>query len=142
MADSANLIRRWFEEVWNQGSEKTIDTMCAKDAIGYGQAQRGVDIHGPEHFKQFWRGFRAAFSDIHVDIRETIEEEDRVAARWTMSMTHSGPFLGIAATNKTVSVNGISIQRFENGKIIEAWDNWDQLELLVQLGAVPAPKFM
>jgi hypothetical protein len=39
-------------------------------------------------------------------------------------------------------VNGISIQRFENGLIIEAWDNWDQLALLVQLGAVAEPKFL
>jgi len=57
-------------------------------------------------------------------------------------MTHTAPFLGIAATNKRVSVNGISIQRFANGQIIEAWDNWDQLDLLVQLGGVPAPKFL
>ena len=116
--------------------------MCNPNAIGYGQAQRGAEIRGPEHFKQFWRSFRSAFSNIHVDIHETIEQEDRVAARWTMTMDHTGAFLGIAATNKRVSVNGISIQRFDNGKIIEAWDNWDQLDLLVQLGAVPAPKFL
>jgi steroid delta-isomerase-like uncharacterized protein len=142
MAENANLIRRWFEEVWNQGNEQTIDAMCAKDAIGYGQAQRGADIRGPEHFKQFWRGFRDAFSNIHVDIHETIEQDDRVAARWTLTMSHTGAFLGIAAANKRVSVNGISIQRFANGLIIEAWDNWDQLDLLVQLGAVAQPKFL
>jgi len=142
MAGNATLIRKWFEEVWNQGSEKTIDAMCSKDAIGYGQAQHGAEIRGPGHFKQFWRSFRSAFSNIRVDIHETIEQEDRVAARWTITMDHTGAFLGIALTNKHVSVNGISIQRFENGLIIEAWDNWDQLALLVQLGAVAEPKFL
>jgi steroid delta-isomerase-like uncharacterized protein len=141
-AENAKLIRKWFEEVWNQGSEKTIDAMCDKNAIGYGQAQRGTAIRGPEHFKQFWRSLRSAFSNIHVDIHETIEQGDRVAARWTITMNHTGAFLGIASTNKRVSVNGISIQRFDNGQIIEAWDNWDQLALLVQLGAVPEPKFL
>jgi steroid delta-isomerase-like uncharacterized protein len=142
MGQSAVLIRKWFEEVWNQGREATIDAMCSKDAIGYGQAEHGTAIRGPEHFKQFWKAFLAAFSDIHVEIHETIEQGDRVAARWTLTMMHRMAFLGIAPTNKRVTVNGISIQRYADGKIVEAWDNWDQLNLLVQLGTVPAPKFL
>lgn len=142
MGESGALIHKWFEEVWNQGREATIDTMCAPNAIGYGQAQHGASINGPEHFKQFWRMFRAAFSNIHVDIYDTIEQGDRAVIRWTMAMVHSGPFLGIAPTSKRVSVDGISIQRFAEGKIVEAWDKWDQLSLLVQLGAVPEPKLI
>jgi steroid delta-isomerase-like uncharacterized protein len=142
MAENGALIHKWFEEVWNQGREETINEMCAPNAIGYGQAQHGATINGPEHFKQFWRTFRAAFSNIHVDIYDTIEQDDRAVIRWTMVTVHSGPFLGIAPTGKQVSVDGISIQRFSGGKIIEAWDKWDQLSLLVQLGAVPEPKLI
>jgi predicted ester cyclase len=141
MAQNSTLIRKWFEEVWNQGKESTIDQMCHPEAIGSGQAQHGAEIHGPEEFKQLCPGIRAAFSEIHVDIHDTIEQDDRVVARWTMAMLHTGAFLDIAPTNKRVSVNGISIQRFENGKIVAGWDCWDQLALLVQLGAVPNPGF-
>jgi steroid delta-isomerase-like uncharacterized protein len=142
MADNVALIRRWFEQVWNQGDESTIDALCGKEAIGYGQAEHGADIHGPEQFKQLWRGFRSAFSEIHVEIHDTIEQGDRVVARWTVTMRHTGPFMGVPATGKVVTVNGTSIQRFAGGKIIAGWDNWDQLGLLVQLGAVPPAKFM
>jgi steroid delta-isomerase-like uncharacterized protein len=142
MPENAALIRKWFDEVWNQGREATIDAMCSKDAIGHGQAQHGADIHGPEHFKQFWRSFRAAFSNIRIDVHDTIGQDDRVVARWTMAMTHTGSFLGMAPSNKRVSVNGITILRFVDGKIIEAWDKWDQLSLLVQLGAVAEPKLL
>jgi steroid delta-isomerase-like uncharacterized protein len=140
MAENARLIRKWFEEVWNQGREETVDAMCAKDVIGHGQAQHGADIRGPEHFKQFMRGFRSAFSDIHIEIHDTIEQGDKVVARWTTTMTHTGTFLDTPPTGKHVSVNGISIQRFAGGKIIEGWDNWDQLGLFVQLGATPPSK--
>jgi len=142
MAGNAALIRKWFEEVWNKGREETIDAMCSKDAIGHGQAQHGADIRGPEHFKVFWRSLRSAFSNIHVDIHDTIEQDYTVVARWTIALTHTAPFLGIAPANKRVSVNGISIQRFVDGQIVEAWDSWDQLSLLVQLGGVPEPKFL
>src|SRR5258708_8419644 len=142
MAGSSALIRKWFEEVWNQGREETIDAMCSKKAIGQGQAQHGADIHGPEEFKVLWRRIGSAFSNIHVEIHETIEQGDKGVARWTIAMTHTAPFLGIAPAKKRVSVNGISIQRFVDGQIVEAWDSWDQLSLLVQLGGVPEPKFL
>jgi len=142
MAGNSALIRKWFEEVWNQGREETIDAMCSKKAIGQGQAQHGADIHGPEEFKVLWRRIRSAFSNIHVEIHETIEQGDKGVARWTIAMTHTAPFLGIAPAKKRVSVNGISIQRFVDGQIVEAWDSWDQLSLLVQLGGVPEPKFL
>jgi hypothetical protein len=50
MATNSELIRRWFEEVWNQGREATIDDLCAKEAVGHGQTPDGSDIVGPEHF--------------------------------------------------------------------------------------------
>jgi steroid delta-isomerase-like uncharacterized protein len=142
MSDNTAFIRRWFEEVWNQGREETIDALCAKDATGYGQAEHGSDIHGREHFKNFWRGFRAAFSEMHVEIHDSIEQGDKAVVRWTMTMKHTGSFAGLSPTQKVVSVNGISIQRYAGGKISAGWDNWDQLGLLVQLGAVPQARFM
>jgi steroid delta-isomerase-like uncharacterized protein len=142
MAKNADLIRRWFEEVWNQGRGETIHEMCAKDAIGYGQAQHGSDIHGPQQFEQFWRSFRGAFSGIKLEVKDTIEEGDMVVARWTMNMAHTGSFLGIQPTNRQVTLSGMSMQRYKSGQIIAAWDNWDQLGLMVQLGAVPEAKFL
>ena len=51
-------------------------------------------------------------------------------------------FSGIPSSGKRVSVNGMSVQRIGAGKIVEGWDNWDQLGLLVQLGAVLPAKFL
>jgi|ERR1700680_272672 len=139
--DNAQFIRRWFEEVWNKGRMEAIEEMCLPNAIGHGQAQHKVDV-GLQEFKQFARSLRSAFPDIRVTIHETLAQGDKVIARWSAVMVHSGTFLGVAPTGRTVEVTGMSLQRIANGKIAEAWDNWDQLGLLVQIGGVPAAEFV
>ncbi len=140
MARNSELITRWFDEVWNQGREATIDELCAKEAVGHGQTTDGSDIVGPEHFRQFWHAFRSAFTSIHVEIHRTLEEGDLAMAQWTLSAKHMGSFLGIAPTGKLITATGMSLQRFAGGKIIEAWDNWDQLAVMAQLGVVSLDK--
>jgi len=139
--DNSAIIRRWFEEVWNKGRLSAIDEMAAANVIGHGQAQHGVDI-GLKEFRPFVQRLRGAFPDIRIAIHATIEQGDNVVARWTASMTHTGEFLGIAATGRKVVVTGTTIVRILDGKIVEGWDNWDQLGLLVQIGALPAAEFV
>ena len=139
--ENSALIRRWFEEVWNKGRMEAIDEMASPDVIGHGQAQHETDI-GMAEFKPFVVALRSAFPDMKVVIDQTIEQGDKVVARWTSTMTHKGQFLGFAASGKKATVTGTSIQRIVNGKIVEGWDNWDQLGLLVQIGAVPAAHFV
>ena len=93
--ENSALIRRWFEEVWNKGRMEAIDEMASPDVIGHGQAQHNTDI-GLEQFQTFCgRICAAAFPDMKVVIDQTVEQGDRVAARWTATMTHKGDFLGI-----------------------------------------------
>jgi steroid delta-isomerase-like uncharacterized protein len=139
--ENSQLIRRWFDQVWNQGRADVIDQMSHPQTKGYGQAEHGKQIDMDE-FKKLWSGLRSAFPDIHITIHDTIEQGEKVAARWTAAMTHIGEFLGFAPTGRSATITGISLQRWENGKIMEGWDNWDQLGLLVQLGAVPLKKFV
>ena len=103
----------------------------------------GLTLTVRSNLRRFWRGFRDAFSNLHVDIHDTIEQDndDKVVARRTMAMTHTGAFLGIAPAKQRVPVNGISVQRFVNRQTSAGRDHWDQL-VLVQLGAVPEPKFL
>ena len=139
--ENSALIRRWFEEVWNKGRMEAIDEMASPDVIGHGQAQHDTDV-GLHEFRNFAVGLRAAFPDMKVVIDQTLEQGDRVVARWTSTMTHTGEFLGFPASGKKATVTGTSIQRVVDGKIVEGWDNWDQLGLLVQIGAVPAAHFV
>ena len=139
--ENSALIRRWFEEVWNKGRMEAIDEMASPDVIGHGQAQHDTDI-GLHEFRNFAVSLRAAFPDMKVVIDQTLEQGDKVVARWTSTMTHKGDFLGFAPTGGKVTITGTTIQRIVDGKVVEGWDNWDQLGLLVQIGAVNPAHFV
>jgi len=132
------LVRRWFEEVWNQGREETIDELFATDGIGYGLGDTDAPLHGPAGFKPFVANLRGALPDIHMTIDDIMAEGDRVTVRITVEGTHKGGQLGVAPSGKRVRIAGIVIVRIANGQIAEGWNSWDQLGLLRQIGALPA----
>ncbi len=132
------LMRRWFKEVWNEGHAQSIYELLDENMVGVGQEQLGVEIHGPDDFVVLFNRIRGAFPDIKIVIADIFGQDDSVAARWSAVMTHTGDHLGIPATKKPVRVTGITITRIANGKIINAWDNWDQLALMQQLATPSA----
>jgi steroid delta-isomerase-like uncharacterized protein len=83
--------------------------------------------------------YRAAFPDLQFTVEDIIDQDDRVVIRWSSRGTHQGELMGLAPTGKIVTVTGISIDRFADGKVAESWTNWDVLGLMRQLGAAPPP---
>ena len=63
-------------------------------------------------------------------VNNQIAEGDKVVMRFTSKGTREGEFIGIAPTGKQVSWTGITIDRIEDGKIVESWADWDLLGLL------------
>ena len=127
------LVRRWFEEVWNKGRVAAIDEMLAADAPIHGL---GVDFYGPAGFKPFHAAYRNAFPDVTIQVDDIVAEGSIVAARWSGTGTHHGEGLGFAATGRQVQFSGMSFIRVENGTLVEAWNNFDQLGMRQQLGVV------
>jgi steroid delta-isomerase-like uncharacterized protein len=127
------LMRRWFKEVWNEGRVQTIYDLMDENGIATGQDRPGVVLHGPADFVPLFNRLRGAFPDIKITLEDTFGADDKVVVRWSAVMTHTGDHLGIPATNKNVSITGITIARIAKGKIVEGWDNWDQLALMQQL---------
>ena len=119
----------------------------SSNAAHSGQASPGKSIpsaapgapQGIEGEKMLTSQFGAAFSNAHFDIESLVGEGDQVAMRYTYHGMHTGTFNGLPATGKAFSAGGINIVRFENGKIVENWVQFDVMGLLQQLGVIPAP---
>lgn len=130
------LVRRWFEEVWNRGRAEAIDEMFAEDAVAHGLAGDAAPLRGPAAFRPFHRSFRDAFPDIEVVVEDVIAEGDKLAARCSVRGRHQGDTLGFLATQRPVEFTGITFLRVRDGKIVEAWNNFDFMAMFQQLGAV------
>ena len=135
--ENKTLIRRWFEEVWNQGREEAIDEMFAQHGVAHGLAdESGNELRGPTDFKPFFHKFRSAFPDMQIVVEDTVAENDKVAARCTVRGKHQSDSLGFAATGRSTEFTGITIVRIERGQIVEAWNNFDFMTMSRQLGAL------
>ena len=131
------LIQRWFEEVWNKGRADAIDEMLAGDALLHGLSDdMSAPLIGPVGFKPFHATFRGAFPNIEVIVEDLVAEGDKVVARCSVRGKHTGDHLGVTASNAPVEFTGIGIARVEDGKIVEAWNNFDFLKMNRQIGVV------
>ena len=131
--DNIALVRRWFEEAWNQRSEKVIDELMTPESICY--ADDGP-MKGPAEFRaRQYLPFLAAFPDLRVVVEDIIGQEDQVVVRWSATGTHSGDGLGLPPTHRPVTFRGLSWIRVRNGKFHEGWQSSNIPEQLLSLAA-------
>jgi steroid delta-isomerase-like uncharacterized protein len=125
-------------EVFNSGDLSVVDDIIAPDATSHDPAQP-EDAHGPDGFKQIVETYRTAFPDLKFTIDECFSDGDLVCMRWSTSGTHDGDLMGIAPTGKSITSSGISIDKVQDGKIVESWVQWDNMGLMAQLGLLGEP---
>lgn len=129
------LLHRWFEEVWNQKRESAIDELMADDSPVHGLVgPDGKEIRGPAAFKPFFHQFAKAFPDIRITVEDALIDGDKIAARCSVTATHTGPGVMAAPTHKPASFTGMCMVRVKDGKIAEGWNNFDFLSMYQQLG--------
>jgi predicted ester cyclase len=120
----STLTYRWMEEVWNKGREEAIDEMLGARAVVHGIEE--IKGEGPGAFKQFFHSFRNQFPQVHVEVDDVVTEGDFETARCSVR--------AVTAAGQAVSFGGMTFTRITDGKITEAWNNFDFLEMYRQLG--------
>ncbi|MDX1417771.1 MAG: ester cyclase [Candidatus Promineifilaceae bacterium] len=137
MTTKANkaIARRIFTEILSEGNLDPVDELIAPNQVSHGMPPEMPD--GIEGVKLFVHYFRKAFPDGKHTIHNQIAEGDQVVSRVTAVGTHSAEFLGIPATGRSVVMDGIVINRFSGGKVVETWALYDDLSVFRQLGGIP-----
>jgi steroid delta-isomerase-like uncharacterized protein len=97
----------------------------------------GIDeLTKSEGLKNAARGFVAAFPDLEITFEHEISAGDLVAVRVTATGTHLGPFRGYPASGKKWEATASAWYQVQDGRIVNAWINWDWLAILEAIGAV------
>ncbi len=136
--DGKDLTRRFYEEIINQKNIHAIDRFCTTDFVDHNPPP-GVE-GSLEATKQQFLELMAAFPDLKMVVEDQIAEGDRVVNRVLVRGTHKGEYMGMPGSGKTVEIGGIDIIRLVNGKAAERWGYFDDVRLMQQLGAMPAPR--
>ena len=128
----STLLHRWFEEVWNQNLEDSIDQLMTTESNAHGIV---AEEHpkGAAGFKIFYQGFKDQFDNMYVDVKDVVSQDDMECGLTEVTARHR-------ETGKNVRFSGLCMVRVEDGKIAEAWNQYDFLGLYQQLGQVLAPQ--
>ncbi|MEK6276785.1 MAG: ester cyclase [Actinomycetota bacterium] len=133
--ENIEASRRVIEEGFSGGNLDVVDEVCSDDFTSHDPIAGEQDAEG---VKQSMSGYREAFPDLEVTIEDIFAAGDKVVIRWTAIGTFENEFMGQQPTGERGNpVEGIAIDRFEDGKIAETWAQWDTLGFLRNIGAVP-----
>jgi len=124
--------RRFIEEILGKGRFDPLKELTTDEYIDHSLPSGVTPL-------QSLAGFRAGFPDSRVSVEGLVAEGDYVVVRWVLHATNTGDFFGMPATGKPVTLRGISMYRISEGKMVEGWVEYDQLNLMQQLGVVPQP---
>jgi predicted ester cyclase len=128
-------VARAVFDAWSTGELERLDELVVADVVHHDPYDpNGAD--GLAGMKRTIERNRAAFADMRLTVEDQVAEGDRVVTRWRGEMTHTGDLGGVAATGRRVTTTGNTIDRFEDGKIVEAWRSTDTLGLLRGIGAL------
>lgn len=121
--------RQALEQVCARGDFAAAETVYSDRFIDH---VNDKDFHGQEGIRQSVGLYRRVLSDLNIRVEDQVVEADRVASRWVAEGSNHG---------RPIRIHGITISRFEEGRIVEDWSTSDNLSLLRQLGARRAVLF-
>lgn len=133
-AENKAIIRTFFE---SQDRNERIPPEFL--APGFTAHLPGAQTMDADQYQAWEAAFFISFTNIQHIIEDMLSEDDQVAFRMTLKVTHSNEFMSIPATNTDAAVDAIGVMRLADGKIAEFWGAPDTMSLMQQIGALPTP---
>jgi predicted ester cyclase len=133
LKDEKNIGVRFFKA--QDESKGALDVeLCTGEYRAYIGGNPPMDIEG---HNQFGKMFYLGFPDLKHSIDDVISEGEKVAVRFTMSGTHTGNFIGIFPTNKSINISAMAVLHLKANKVNKIYGEFNQMNLMKQLGVVP-----
>ena len=132
-SDLKALMTEYFRRAYDDGDATVIDELIAPNMICHGLSPEPT--HARQEFLNWYKPFRAAFSNVSCKITNSIIEGDWICCRLHFTGTHTGDHLGPPASHKKVNLYALVLIRWQNGQAVEGFNEFNQHALLQQIGA-------
>jgi len=129
-----------YYDCWNKGTVDAIDEILSEEYIRYEDGNFRQSHIGRETIKESIHSINCAYSELKISITDLFISGDRVTTVWRLTGIQTGEMGEIAPTGKQVDVSGVLISRISNGRIVEEWSFFNQLNLWTQLGYTLIPQ--
>jgi len=137
-ARNIDVVKK-YHEIWATGNVNELEHIISPNFISHFIG--GFEYKGIEGAKNSILETKKAFPDWKEDLMDVIANEDKVATRYHSTGTHLGNWDGIDSTGNKVDILEASIYRLKDGKIVEQWGFWDEINLKKQMKSkLPSPK--
>jgi predicted ester cyclase len=137
-ANKAVVMRAW--DAFNNGDLRVLEEVFDESYVeltAYGKIEQG----GPDRAKQAYHWMRSVFGEIRFEVEQMMAEGDFVFSRAMATGTHTGEFLGVAATGKPIRFAAVVVSQIVDGKHVRDWSFIDTMAILRQIAEVSlAPK--
>ncbi|MFF9564739.1 ester cyclase [Leifsonia sp. NPDC014704] len=144
LTEAKGLVRRHFQEIWNDRRLDACDELMADDFFEHAPAPFSQTppgrVHGPSAMRGTVAWLTGQFPDLRMDVEALIAEDDVVAAR----VVARGTFLGQTAggpppTGRSFEARQTHWFRVAGGQLVEHWATRDDLTTMIQTGIVRPP---
>ena len=137
----ADVVERFFSEVWNRRDFAALDHIVHQDCVTH-QVRSAAEpissaVRGPAALRQHIEAWLTAFPDMQVTTDQRCACGNEVVSWVTMRGTHRAAWQGIAPTDRKVTIRTVAKHRIEEGRIVEDWVIVETLGLFQQLGVIP-----
>ena len=133
------LVENMVEEIWNQGNFDNIDEYFTEDTVEHNPYG---DVEGTEGIRQFLTAIHNTYDDYSLTPHNFVVDDNFVAYNFTVEGEHTKSVGELDPTHNYVEFDGVYLARIEEGKIVEAWNHFDAMSLLNQLGQLPESTFL
>lgn len=130
---SKNLL-----ELWGDNAIHKSDSFLAENYVNHQMPDvgGGTSTKSVQEWKELVTEFHKSFSNVKMEVLLQVAEGNYVCSRWRVTAKHTGPFREFSATGKTSTWTGVHTDRYEGGKLVESWVDWDKYSFLSGLGLV------
>ncbi len=136
-AQNKERARQLTEELYNLRKLDRIPEYIAQDFVDHSQGAP-ANVVGPALVRQQAEASFQQLPDLKFDILHLVADGDLVVVHWKATGTDPKN-LDAAGKPKALTLDGHSLYRMREGKVVEAWDISDRLSPLLQRGYKVVP---